>query len=163
MADDPQPLALVPQPSEPSATSTSDDASPAKRIRGKPFEPGNRANPGGRPRKDARLTEALTRLSFRSIEVYEQLLADAKTPRETKRKICEYLFDRRLGKPTTAIGNPDGSALLDPGAPVDSPIAQIIARLAARRNAAASADAPAPTEPENAQPGASGGEPRGAA
>jgi hypothetical protein len=162
-------MAIMPDDTEetrPSAagelTPTSDDAPTPqpKRVVGRPFTPGNRANPGGRPRTDARLRTSLTKLSLTAVRELGRLLRDPTTPRKVRAQIAIYLVDRRLGRPTTSIGGIDGQPLLPPGAPADSPLAQLLARVVARRKAPASSTGePGPSGPtpsENGSPGASG-------
>jgi hypothetical protein len=158
--DDSRPAAAITAVEPPSGPQPPQQ--PVTRPRGKPFQPGNKAGAKGRPRTDQRLRAALNRWSLEAARCLRDLMRDPKTHRETKRKIAEYIVDRKLGRPTTSIAGADNAPLF-PGAPAaDSPLAALIERIRNRKAAAASAGAPeasSSTQPENAAPGASGAEP----
>lgn len=88
----------------------------------------------------------------KAVKVLERILAQPKHP--YRHQVAMYVVDRVAGRPTVAVGGVDGAPLL-PGSPAaDNPIAALIARVTARR--AAAAEAPTPSGAENSQPGASG-------
>ncbi len=104
----------------------------AKRVRGRPFQPGN---PGGRrPRSDAVLLKNLRRLTSGAWKVIGTIMLNPRAPSAERLKAAMYLIDRRLGKPTVAISGIDGTPLL--GAPAnatDDPLAKLFAAIAAAR------------------------------
>jgi hypothetical protein len=156
-------MAQSPIDGAPLAGEPGDDAgppeSPKRKVIGKPFEPGRSANPGGRPKTDARLKLTLGKLSLAAVRELGRLLRDPTTSKRTRAQISIYLIDRKLGRPTQAIAGADGQPLL-PGGPAENPLAHILERLRVREAAASAGEAAEPVEPANAPPGANGGEPR---
>lgn len=135
---------------------------PTKRVVGRPFRPGQPSpNPNGRPRSDARLKVALGKLSLQAVRELGRLLRDEKTPRRTRAAIAQYLVDRRLGRPATALTGADGAPLIPQpgGGTSDNPLFAMLARLAAQRDAARAEGQPTTTAPATAPPGANGSEP----
>ena len=119
-----------------------------KRVVGKPFAPGNKANPGGRPKTDERVRAALDALTPTAVAELRRLLKDKTTPRKIRAQVAMYVVDRKLGKPTTQI-TAEGSAFAPPAIPPDSPIGRLLA-LARAKQAEQGPAENAPQEPSGA-------------
>ena len=78
----------------------SDDASIAKKTRGKPFEPGNKM--GGRTKLPEELKEAFKALAPKALETLADVMANS--DRDSDRvKAAEVILDRGYGKATQPI------------------------------------------------------------
>jgi len=64
------------------------------------FVAGNRANPGGRPKADKEIKEALKALVPQSIEVLKQIIANEDARDQDRIRAIEVVFDRVYGKPS---------------------------------------------------------------
>lgn len=71
------------------------------------FVAGNRANPGGRPKSNEELKEALRRLSPAAIDTYRKVLEDPEASNKDKIRVAQDILDRILGKPQQSISLDD--------------------------------------------------------
>lgn len=94
---------------------------PRKRGPGRPFEPGNRANPGGRPKAVADVREAAKQHTQAAITALVQALDDPKA----KVAAATALLDRAWGRPAQHV-EVDGTLSLG--------IAAALEAMRARRN-----------------------------
>lgn len=154
--DSPSPPPAQPPPAEPAPP----------RNRGQ-FKPGNRVNPGGRPRSSQALRKRLTEIGPLAVKVLEDTMRSPRTAAAAKVRAALEVLAYSLGRPptTTAITGADGGPLI-PATAAESPIARLVAAVAARKAAAENALTPGATngngephdtaEPESAAPGANG-------
>lgn len=125
-----------------------------RRLPGRPFQPGQPSpNPTGRPRTDARVRASLEALTPEAVRELKRLLKDPHTPRRVRASIAMYVIDRRLGKPTIAVGGVDGQPLMPSGPAPDTALAQLLDRIRARQ---AGEGASRAASGENGAPGAAG-------
>lgn len=73
------------------------------------FKPGQSGNPGGRPKIDPAVKEALAALTVPAVQKLAELLK-SDNEKIALGAVCEVL-DRNLGKAVQAISDPDGNAL----------------------------------------------------
>lgn len=74
------------------------DATARKPPRGRPFAPGNNANPGGRPKQDPEVAAILRAAAPDAARALVAIANDAGHP--DRLRACVALLDRVLGKPT---------------------------------------------------------------
>jgi hypothetical protein len=78
-------------------------ATKPRKIRGKPFAPGNRANPSGRPRRGESLAEAV-RSKWPAAKIVEVMTKHAKSKDPgVSSRATEWLADRGYGKAPQAV------------------------------------------------------------
>jgi len=73
-----------------------------KKPRGKPFAPGNSANPGGRPKKtpeEFELVEACKAKTKDALDVIEQIMRHGQSEK-TRLSAAVVIIERAYGKPT---------------------------------------------------------------
>jgi hypothetical protein len=78
-------------------------------ARGRPFKPGNNANPGGRPK----LAEELRKKALKAVEdhVVDYWIEEVSTRGDNAVKCSELLAAYGLGKPAQPVTGPDGGAV----------------------------------------------------
>jgi hypothetical protein len=133
-------------------------AAGAKRAIGKPFQPGQSGNPGGRPRGAKAFQAALLRKRRKVSEVINRGLgsSDIDVALKAADLVCRYICPR----PPAAITGAEGQPLFpQAGAPSDNPVSRLLALVSARRDAARVEGQPTSTAPASAPPGANGSEP----
>lgn len=75
--------------------------SSGKTVRGRPFQPGQSGNPGGRPKKTQEEKDALAMiktLAPRAVEKLEEIINNPKTRPDIALKAVEIILDRTYGK-----------------------------------------------------------------
>lgn len=71
------------------------------------FVAGNRANPGGRPKGNEEIREALRRLTPAAVDTYKRVLEDPEAATKDKIRVAQDILDRVLGKPQQSISLDD--------------------------------------------------------
>lgn len=132
-----------------------------KRVIGRPFPRGNNANPGGRPRKDARFTKLAKGYALEGLKLAASIARDKSEKTCDRLEAIRIVQERAYGRPVAAVANPDGTNLIPGASSADNPLSALLSRLTARKAAPPAPEGPGPTPAENAQPSASGSEPRG--
>jgi len=82
-------------------------------VRGRPFLPGNRANPGGRPRGLAALVRDQTMDGAELIEFYLRIFRGKRQPLRYRFEAAAWLADRGFGKALQQmeVSGPDRGAI----------------------------------------------------
>jgi hypothetical protein len=98
-----------------------------RRGAGRPFPPGNRANPSGRPKKDFDLVTRCRELTPDIIERYGKLGKGAKSAAEVQagKVVIEYGYDKP--KQRTELTGKDGAPI---GIVADSTVLGVLKKLA---------------------------------
>lgn len=73
------------------------------RPRGKPFLPGNNANPGGRPRLPLELKARCQSLTPEAVDVWCTIMRDERARSSDRIRAAENIVDRGYGRPTQAV------------------------------------------------------------
>ena len=71
--------------------------------RGKPFEPGNNANPGGRPKLPPELKDALRSISPKAVEILTEIMENPESQPATRIRAAEIILNRAYGMPLQEI------------------------------------------------------------
>ena len=74
-----------------------------KRAPGRPFEKGRSGNPGGRPKKDPAVADALVAGGLKAAQFMVGVLDDPEAKLADRQRAAEYILDRLLGKATQPI------------------------------------------------------------
>lgn len=74
-----------------------------KPLRGRPFQPGQSGNPGGRPKMPDDLKNALRLRADDALAVLVEVMADPAAPHAARVAAANAILDRGYGKPTQDI------------------------------------------------------------
>ena len=77
----------------------------AKRVRGKPFLPGQSGNPSGRPAMPEEVKRLLETAAPEAIQFQIDTMRNEEAPYQMRVKCSELLADRGLGKPIQGVRN----------------------------------------------------------
>lgn len=78
-------------------------ATPAKRVVGRPFKPGQSGNPTGRPKIRKDLRDLARTHTTQAVQTLADMTANPKTPAMARVAAAQALLDRGYGKPTEYV------------------------------------------------------------
>lgn len=95
------------------AENRGETAAPLALVRGRPFAPGNSANPGGRPKGLASLVRQETKDGAELVAFMLRVLRGRKQPLRYRLEAASWLADRGFGKALQQmeVSGPEGEAL----------------------------------------------------